>query len=124
EDRLRELARMRADVAQAAGMIAPTGAARRFPPGHDFAGVAALIEAGRAEEVDARMRALPPESIDPSPDAARVFRSLGHWNALHARWPEARRCFEVLHRVNRFSPQEGIVEGTDLMCLAVLLAGH
>lgn len=124
EARLREQAQARAEIVQAAGLIAPIGTATRYPADHDFAGVAALIDAGQAEEVDERMRSLPLESLEPSPDAARVFRSLGHWNALLGRWGEARQCFEALHRVNRFTPPEGILEGTDLMCLAVLLAEH
>lgn len=122
EAQLRALTQVREEVVQAAGLIASAGASLRFPPDHDFAGVAALVESDVAGEADRKMRSLPPESIDPSPDAARVFRALGHWNALQRRWAEALHCFEVLDRVNRFSPEEGIIEGTDVTCLAVLLA--
>lgn len=124
EDRLRAEAQVRTHLAQAAGWLTRAGAAKPFPTDHDLAGVAALIDAEKEDQVDALMRALPPDSIEPSPDAARVFRSLGHWNALRGRWAEALHCFTVLNRVNRFSPPAGIAEGTDLTCLAALLAEH
>src|SRR5690606_37127502 len=76
------------------------------------------------EAAEALLQSHPLDGIDPSPDAARVFRSLGHWHALRGRWGPALGYFLRLHQANRFDSPEGIIEGNDPMCLAALLTEH
>lgn len=122
EARLREQAQARASISQVAGLLNRASAGRGGLSNSDFAGVEVLLSEGKAEEADALLLANPVDSIDPSPDAARVFRTLGHWNAMRGHWERALRCFRWLDQANRFDDPEGIMEGTDPMCLAALLA--
>ncbi len=122
EARLREQAQARANISQMAGLLNRGQAGKGSPSNSDFGGVEVLLNEGKAEEADALLQANPLDSIEPSPDAARVFRTLGHWNAMRGRWEQALRCFRWLDQANRFDNPEGIMEGTDPMCLAALLA--
>ena len=121
EDRLRAQAVARTNISQVAGLLS------RGEPGggrssQDFAGVTVLLSEGKAEDADTLLQNHPLDFIEPSPDAAYVFRSLGHWNAMRGRWDQAYRCFQWLDHANRFGDAEGIIEGTDAMCLGALLA--
>ncbi len=122
EARLREQAQARVNISQVAGLLNRGQTGGRLSDNHDFRGVEVLLNEGKAEDADALLQANPMDSIEPSPDAARVFRSLGHWNAMRGRWERALECFLYLNQANRFDNQEGILEGTDAMCLAALLA--
>ncbi|WP_193213892.1 serine/threonine protein kinase [Luteolibacter marinus] len=122
EDRLRNQAQARVSISQVAGLLNRGRSGGSLPADHDFGGVAVLLNQGKAEAADALLQANPLESIEPSPDAARVFRTLGHWNAMRGRWEQALQCFRSLDQANRYENPDGIMEGTDPMCLAVLLA--
>ncbi len=82
ESRLREQAQARENVSQAA----------------------VLLSMGKVEEADAQLRLFPLATIEPSREAADVFRALGDWNAIYGRWPEAAQCFTLLMQANRFVP--------------------
>jgi Serine/threonine protein kinase len=103
EARLRAQAQARANVAEAA---------------------AALAE-GRIEEADALLKKSPVDAVDPSLEAAGVFRALGHWNATYGRWPEARQCYILLNQANQLDNPVRIAEGSDLLTIgpALLEAG-
>jgi serine/threonine protein kinase len=122
ESRLRKQAQVLASISQVAGLLNRGQLGGRLPADHDFAGVAALLTEGKAVEADALLQGIPLTGVKPSPDAARVFRSLGHWNAMRGAWQQALRCFSWLDQANRFDHPESLIEGTDPMCLAALLA--
>ncbi|GAA5120015.1 serine/threonine protein kinase [Luteolibacter yonseiensis] len=122
EFHLLEQAEARASISQVAGLLNRRQTGVSLSADNDFGGVAILLNEGKAEEADALLRENPLDSIEPSPDATRVFRTLGHWNAMRGRWHQALRCFQWLDQANRFDNIEGIIEGTDPMCLATLLA--
>jgi serine/threonine protein kinase len=122
EFHLLEQAQARVGISQLAGLLNRRQAGAGVSADHDFGGVAILLGEGKAEEADALLRENPLDSIEPSPDATRVFRSLGHWNAMRGRWEQALRCFRWLDQANRFDNVEGIIEGTDPTCFATLLA--
>ena len=77
-----------------------------------------LLSEGNTEEADRLLRKDPLESIDASPEAASVFRSLGRWNAALGRWPQAAKCFRLMNEANRLGDPSRIAEGTDLLMAA------
>ncbi|MEO5913579.1 MAG: protein kinase [Luteolibacter sp.] len=79
---------------------------------------AILLSDGNIEEADSVLRKDPLESIDPSPEAAEVFRSLGRWNAVFGRWPQAAYCFRLMNKANRMGDPVRIAEGLDLLVTA------
>ena len=79
---------------------------------------AILLSEGNTEEADSLLRKDPLKSIDASPEAAEVFRSLGRWNAIFGRWEQAADCFRLMNEANRLGDRARIVEGTDLLITA------
>jgi serine/threonine protein kinase len=77
-----------------------------------------LLSEGNTEEADRLLRGNPLESIDASPEAASVFRSLGRWNATFGRWPQAANCFRLMNEANRLGDRTRIAEGIDLLMAA------
>ena len=77
--------------------------------------VAVLLSEGKIEEADALLQENPLSSIDPSREAAGVYRSLGSWYAVYGRWEQAVQCFTLLHQANRLDNRRSIVEGLDLL---------
>ena len=77
--------------------------------------VAVLLSEGKIEEADALLQQNALSSIDPSREAAEVFRSLGNWYAVYGRWEQAVQCFTLLHQANRLDKRRNIVEGLDLL---------
>ncbi len=69
---------------------------------------AVLIGAHNLETADRLIEDMP-DTQGPLEGAA-VFRSLGEWNALQKKWPQAAKCFNLLLRV-------GILEGWDYTAL-------
>jgi len=68
---------------------------------------AVLLSQGKIKEADAILQITPVSSIEPSREAADVFRSLGEGNAMHSRWKQAAECFDLLMQANRlFSPDD------------------
>ncbi len=79
---------------------------------------AILLSEGNTEEADRLLRQDPLESIDASPEAAEVFRSLGRWNAVFGRWQQAAECFRLMNEANRLGDRAKIAEGLDLLMTA------
>ena len=80
--------------------------------------VAILLSEDKIEEADRLLQQNPLESIDPSSEAADVFRSLGGWNAVYGRWNQALRCFVLMNQANSLRNPVLTVEGTDLLMIA------
>jgi serine/threonine protein kinase len=76
---------------------------------------AVLLSMGKVEEADAQLRLFPLATIEPSREASDVFRSLGDWNAIRGRWPEAAQCFGLLMQANRFVSVDQVGKTTDLV---------
>ena len=75
------------------------------------------------QPVSARQQ-YPLSSIEPSLEAAAVFRALGDWNAGHGRLDQAMQCFSLLIQANRLDDPTRILNGTDLMATAAAMRQH
>ncbi len=62
---------------------------------------AILLAEGKTAEADAILVKTPLASIEPSIEAANVFRSLGDWNAIRERWQQAADCYRLYVQANR-----------------------
>ena len=86
---------------------------------------AILWSLSRPGEAGEHFRGFPPEMVDPTPEDAVLFQSLGEWNAGCDRWPEAVWCFKVCLRSQQLPVIA--VPGTHLDLLgsrlAITLAG-
>jgi tetratricopeptide (TPR) repeat protein len=83
--------------------------------------VAVLVSEGKIGEADELLRQIPLESIEPSREAAEVFRSLGNWYAMYGQWKQAVLCFTLLNQANLLDNPVKIVEETDLLAIAPAL---
>ncbi len=86
--------------------------------------VAVLLSEGKIEEADALLRKSPLESIEPSREAAGVFRALGNWNAVYGRWKQAVQCYVLLDQANRLDDPVKTLEEFDLLAIAPALLAH
>ncbi|GEM_PF-534807 len=102
ESRLREQAQARANVSQAA----------------------VLLSEGRIEEADALLQQKTLETVEPSREAAGVFRELGNWNAFYERWQRAVQYYTLLNQANRLDPPSEIVEGCEVMAISSALLAY
>ena len=84
----------------------------------NVARAAFLLDQGRIDEADALRKDYPLSSIEPSLEAAAVFRSLGDWNSEHGRWDQAIQCYRLLRQANRQDSPQKILQGDDLMAIA------
>lgn len=84
----------------------------------NIARAAFLLDQGRIDEADVLRQEYPLSSIEPSLEAAAVFRSLGDWNAEHGRRDQALQCFRLLRQANRQDAPQKILNGDDLMAIA------
>jgi serine/threonine protein kinase len=80
--------------------------------------VAVLLSEGKVTDADLLLQESPLDSIEPSREAADVYRSLGAWNAIYGRWPQAVQCFTLLNQANRLDHRVVIAEGFDLIMTA------
>jgi serine/threonine protein kinase/cbb3-type cytochrome oxidase subunit 3 len=87
----------------------------------NVARAAFLLDQGRIDEADALRKEYPLSSIEPSLEAAAVFRSLGDWNSEHGRWDQAILCYRLLRQANRQDSPQKILQGDDLMAIAAAL---
>ncbi|MEO5914063.1 MAG: serine/threonine-protein kinase [Luteolibacter sp.] len=90
----------------------------------NVARVAFLLDQGRIDEADALRQKYPLSSIEPSLEAAVVFRSLGDWNATHGRWDQAIQCFRLLMQANRLDDPSRILQGSDLIAIGAALSHY
>jgi hypothetical protein len=65
---------------------------------------AMLLAEGKVEEADALLLKTPLNSIEPSLEAANVFRTLGDWNAIRQRWRQAADCYLLFLQANHLLP--------------------
>ncbi len=79
--------------------------------------VAMLLDQGRIDEADALRKEYPISSIEPSLEAAAVFRSLGDWNAKNGRMDQALPCYRLLLQANRFDQPDKVLRGVDLLVI-------
>lgn len=80
--------------------------------------VAMLLDQGRIDEADALRQEFPMSSIEPSLEAAAVFRALGDWHAKAGRMDQALPCYRLLVQANRFDQPDKVLLGVDLLVLA------
>lgn len=102
ESKLRQQAQARANVSQAA----------------------VLLSEGRIEEADALLQQNTLMTIEPSREAAGVFRALGNWNAFYERWERAVQYYTLLNQANRLDPPTDIVEGCEVIAISSALLAH
>jgi serine/threonine protein kinase len=99
ESRLRQQANARANVAR----------------------VAILLNQGLLDEAEALRQEYPLSSIEPSLEAASVFRDLGGWNATQSRWDQAVQCFKLLMQANLLDTPANVMQRVDLIVVGAAL---
>ncbi|WP_052573377.1 serine/threonine-protein kinase [Haloferula sp. BvORR071] len=77
-----------------------------------------LLGEGNTAEADRLLRENPLQSIEVSPEAAEVFRSLGRWNATFGRWRQAADCFRLMNEANRLGNRATMLGTNDLLMTA------
>ncbi len=85
---------------------------------------AVMLSENRIKDADALLQKTPLESIEPSREAADVFRLLGNWNAIYGRWDQTVQCLTLLDQANRLDDPLKIVQGTDLLAIAPTLRAY
>ncbi len=89
-----------------------------------IARVAFLLDQGRTDEAEALRKEFPLASVEPSLEAATVFRSLGDLNATHARWDDAVQCYKLLMQANRLDDPAKVLERSDLIAIGAMLLDY
>jgi len=89
-----------------------------------IAQVACLLDQGRIDEAEALRKEFPLASVEPSLEAATVFRSLGDLNATHGRWDDAVQCYKLLMQANRLDDPAKVLERTDLIAIGAMLLDY
>ena len=87
----------------------------------NVARAAFLLDQGRIDEADELRKEYPLSSIEPSLEAAAVFRSLGDWNSENGRRDQALQCYRLLRQANRQDSPQKILQGDDLMAISAAL---
>ena len=87
----------------------------------NIARAAFLLDQGRIDDADRLRQEYPLSSIEPSLEAAAVFRSLGDWNSSNGRRDEALQCYRLLRQASREDAPQKILNGDDLMAIAAAL---
>jgi serine/threonine protein kinase len=81
-----------------------------------------LASHNKMREADKLLEQVPAELFSPSMEATTVFRDLGFWNILQARWKQASDRFSVLVHVNQVDKADQSDRATsDLLLAAPLL---
>ncbi len=86
--------------------------------------VSILLNDGKIDEADSLLQEIPLATIQPSLEAANVFRFLGDRNAMLGRWKKATECYVKLMEANRLESPEKTAPGLDLLTLALLEEGN
>ena len=79
---------------------------------------AMLLAEGKIEEADALLVKTPLQSIEPSMEAAGVFRALADWNAIRQRWQQAADCYLLFLQAGRVN-QGQTAEGGLIVLIAI-----
>jgi serine/threonine protein kinase len=87
----------------------------------DFAHISMLLSEGKTEEADEQLRKTPISSIKLTPQSAAVLRSLGNWNALRGRWPQAAECFRMLLNAEDSTTHQALTDSLDLVMISCVL---
>lgn len=90
----------------------------------NVARVAILLDQGRTEEAEALRKKFPLDAVEPSLEAAYVFRQLGDWNATHGRWEEGAQCYKLLMQANRLDDPAKVLDRSDMMAIAAMLMDY
>ncbi|RYD39221.1 MAG: hypothetical protein EOP85_16335 [Verrucomicrobiaceae bacterium] len=90
----------------------------------NLARVAILLDQERKEEAEALRKEFPLDSVEPSLEAAYVFRQLGDWNATHGRWEEAAQCYKLLMQANRLDDPAKVLDRSDMIAIAAMLMDY
>lgn len=90
----------------------------------NIARVAILLDQGRIDEADALRKNFPLTSVEPSLEAATVFRSLGDWNANRGRREDAVQCYKLLMQANRLDDPSKVLSRTDVIAAAAVLLDY
>lgn len=90
----------------------------------NIARVAILLDQGRIDEADAVRKNFPLTSVEPSLEAATVFRSLGDWNANMGRRQDAVQCYKLLMQANRLDDPSKVLGRTDVIAAAAVLMDY
>ncbi|WP_052573016.1 serine/threonine-protein kinase [Haloferula sp. BvORR071] len=80
-----------------------------------------LLDQGRIDEADELCRKYPLSSIEPSLEAAAVFRALGDWNSENGRGDQAIQCYRLLREASKQDNPQKTLYGDDLMAVAAAL---
>ena len=84
--------------------------------------VAFLVSEGKTEEADAMLRETPLDEVEPSVEATVALRSLGSWNAMRGRWPQAAECYMLLTQTARHQAPDQLITHRDLVSAGPVLA--
>jgi len=84
--------------------------------------VASLTTQGRFAEADKFVQGLPLNQ--PSVEVSAELRTLGDWNAVNGRWPEAAARFESLIKVNQLDTADLVSEDRLKLAVALLKSGN
>ncbi len=87
----------------------------------EFAHVSVLLSEGRTQEADEQLRKTPLASIQLTPQSASVLRSLGNWNSLRGRWPQAAECFQMLIKADDLNQGATLSDSLDVVAIACVL---
>lgn len=90
----------------------------------NVARVAILLDQGRIEEAEALRKKFPLDAIEPSLEAAAVFRFLGDWHANHGRWQEGAQCYKLLMQANRLDDPAKVLDRSDMIAIAAMLMDY
>ncbi|RYD34863.1 MAG: serine/threonine protein kinase, partial [Verrucomicrobiaceae bacterium] len=90
----------------------------------NIARVAILLDQGRIDDAEALRKNFPLSSVEPSLEAATVFRSLGDWNANMGRREEAVQCYKRLMQANRLDDPSKVLGRTDVIAAAAVILDY
>lgn len=90
----------------------------------NVARVAILLDQERIEDAEELRKNFPLDAVEPSLEAAAVFRALGDWNAKHGRWEEGAQCYKLLMQANRLDDPAKVLDRSDMIAIAAMLMDY
>lgn len=82
---------------------------------------AALISEGKDEEASLFLQSNRLENVEPSREAAEVFRAMAHWSIQHGQRQKALFFLRKLDHATRFLGPHDIIEGKDIVAFGPLI---